>query len=571
MDRKVEPVVVVESGSTPSQDCPWIHHYVYRDLRQTARWFLYFLIVLVALTASRFQTEFFTNPTAATQHNATAGNQTATAASIHLTRFLLQVAGNDSSSSTGAADSSTGRPDSSSTGVGPQEPLTPGTGGLWGIPANSAQIGDVSSNVNVPSNYFARMWAYEAALFLAMIGAALALEIIFTGTFTADLAAFTLLVGAILIGYSANYYDLGLLINNGITRSQIAFAFIAGALAILFGAYLLRLRHTQKPIEDHHPARHALALASLVLWGVALGLACEMMARYFRSANVHASNSDFNVVSIWALTATIFAAAANIAVALSILATGTYTRAFAVFAAIEGIIALAYASEHHSYGPTQGSFSSINLAWEALTIIAGAFSVIAAIFLLATAEAIERDIERKKHHLGLSILTLLLHITLFGLVAALFHKYFWNSSDDHFNIVSAFAWPIGLFASAVAIAAVVEYLVAGEVGGIIALTLTTGLLLLGFAAEMIRYVAVWGPGLSSVARGWEGVAICAAVFSILWALTHLLGRAPSYVAPAQHHDQSRGLVPSQPTEAEFANRGGQPVAQPAAEYPPASR
>jgi len=265
------------------------------------------------------------------------------------------------------------------------------------------------------------------------------------------------------------------------------------------------------------------------------------------------ADSGANPAYNWAYPATIFAASVNIALAHSVLRTGTYTQGFAAFSLITGTIALAWASKHQDKGEwgNKGFSSSVN-AWQSFAIIAGAFSIIVGLLMLVFHKATKTDDQAPPNKMvgrvG-ALVIVVVFFTLIGLVSSLFDKSFLDSShqgndmrvwesnkgDPYANYVSGFAWDFSIWASAVAASFGLELLFHGfATGGITALALTQSANLVGWAAKHTN-VGSQNPdkdNLNSRTRAWEGVALVAGIICVLVALRGLHRSKSSATAPA---------------------------------------
>jgi uncharacterized membrane protein len=387
-----------------------------------------------------------------------------------------------------------------------------------------------------------------ASIQAGIIGSALALEILLTHDFTPDLAALSINFGLIVIGFDGRLVDIGLEENNALGRTQVAFGFIAGSIAVLLGAYLLS---TKKGIPS---ARNSIFAYLLIgFWLVAFGLVSHIIAEMFEHFDNGQADSGANIAYNWAYWATIFAAAVNIALAHAVLRTGTYTQGFAAFALITGVIALAWASKHQDQGEWgDDDFSSSVNAWQSFAIIAGSFSIIIGLLMLIFHKATKTDDQAPPNkmigRLG-ALIVVVVFLTLIGLVANLFDNSFldsdhqgndmrnWqsNKGDPYANDVSGFAWDFSIWASAVAAAFGIELLFHGvATGGITALALTQSANLVGWAAKHANRGSLDPDhdNLNSDTRAWTGVALVAGIICVLVALKGLHRSKSSATAPA---------------------------------------
>jgi hypothetical protein len=420
-----------------------------------------------------------------------------------------------------------------------------------------------SQTRNAVSNF-----ALVAAIQAGIIGSALALEKIITGTFTPDLAAFAINAGLIVIGWAARAVDTGLESNSGLGRTQAAFCFIAGAFAVLYGNYLLS---TVRP-KIFSRGYWAVAVILLVFWLVAFGLVSTLLSELFDHMDTGIADTGANPSFNWAYPATIMAASVNLALAHTLFRTGTYTSGFAAFAAITGVIALAWASQHHDRGEwtvTGEDFTDTVLAWESFAIIAGAISLICGLALAFKAERRKVDGEGSETKVGRfgALIIILVFFTLIGFVAALFVKEFLiregvvygndmrmvggdlapDVREENFgNQVSPFAWDFSVWTSAVAAAFGIEVLFHGwGSGGITALTLTQSANLVGWAAQHTRIGSVRPKfrNLDDLTRAWEGLALVAGILTAILAFYILSSRRDLKPdgAPVVVHQREQGV------------------------------
>jgi hypothetical protein len=435
-----------------------------------------------------------------------------------------------------------------------------------------------------PSKRAIANFAYTASIQAGIIGSALAIEVLVTGSFTPDLAALAINAGLIVIGWDGRFVDVGLERATGLGRTQVAFGFIAGALAVILGAYLIGTRKGQPTT-----AQKIIAWILIALWLVAFGIVSEALAETFEHMDAGVVDNGANIAYNWAYLATIFAASVNIALAHAILRTGSYTSGFAAFAAVTGIIALAWVSKHNDYGTfgpeSDNSFTSTVLAWQSFGVIAGAVSFILGMILAVMHKPAKTDDDEKQNKTvsrGVALLIVIVFFTLIGIVAALYDKSLLDRSQgtygndervvggggNYANNISPFAWEFSIWSSAVAASFGIELLVhGGGSTGIAALTATQGANLVGWAAKHSNVGSVraqWDQ-LKGITRAWEGVALVAGVVAVLVALSILRinahgkrgqdGQPPVVVHPA-NPEQARSLNPED--RYLFHTEGGKP-------------
>jgi hypothetical protein len=392
------------------------------------------------------------------------------------------------------------------------------------------------------------------------------LEKIITGTFTPDLAALAINAGLIVIGWTGRAIDTGLEASTGLGRTQAAFCFIAGGFAVLYGNFLLS---TVRPKVSKGLVGAAIVL--LVFWLVAFGVVSTVLSEMFDHMDIGVADIGANPTFNWAYTATIFAASVNLALAHTMFRTGTYTSGFAAFAAITGVIALAWAGQHHDRGEwntSSADFTDTILAWESFAVIAGAISLILGLFLAFTAER-RKDHEGSEGKVGRlgALVVVLVFFTLIGFVAALFVKQFLvreglvygndmrmvggelypDVREENFgNQVSPFAWDFSVWTSAVAAAFGIEVLINGwGSGGIAALTLTQAANLVGWAAQHTHVGSVRPKfdNLDDLTRAWEGLALVGGIITALLAfyiLSRRDGKADGNPVVV-HHQREQGV------------------------------
>jgi hypothetical protein len=390
-------------------------------------------------------------------------------------------------------------------------------------------------------------FAYSASIQAGIIGSALALEKIVTGTFTPDLAALAINAGLIVIGWDGRLQETGLEENTGVGRTQIAFGFIAGSLAVLFGFSLLSTVR-----ETPQTSLAVIAIILAVVWAIPLGLVCTILTEQYEHFDQDMIDTGANIAYNWAYPATIFAAMVNIALAHTILHTGSYSQGFAAFSAITGVIALAWASNHEdegSYG-NSGDFTDTVTSWQSWAIIAGATSLV--LGLIMTVRQIG---DKKRRDAGaesspsdnkavrvVAFLVVVVFFALIGLVSALFSKQYLDRkysnygndmrvighrSENYANQVSPFAWDFTIWSSAVVASFGIELLINGwKYPGITALVFAEAANLVGWAAKHTNVGSVqddWEK-LDSITRAWEGVALVAGFLACLGALSLLKSR-----------------------------------------------
>jgi len=408
-----------------------------------------------------------------------------------------------------------------------------------------------------PARTTIRNYAFEFAIYSGITTVALALEVLFTQTATSDLAALSINFGALLLGFTAKHLDIGVVTSTGIGRTQAAFGIIAGSFSILFGG---RWLHQKRDVA--HETNNVGALGLVVFWGVALGLAATTLSFSFNDANQGIYNPDSNVEFYFAQSATYVAAAVNLAFAHNILNTGSFTKSFLSLSCFTAIVALAFVSAWYQgdkLSTTKAharAFTDTAVAWASFVIISTALSVVLWVYFLYKGGEQKPHISRVEHPKEAlakprSALNLALNFVLIGLVAKLFQKHYFDRNDkvygndplvvnpdNYGNIVSAFAWPVSIWAATVACSRVVGGLAAAEDWGIQFLNVLFSITLVGFASQHTVF-ALDQNGLSITARAWAGLALVTGsvnfvvhAHNILKAVSH----AEATVTPVHHED-----------------------------------
>jgi len=386
-------------------------------------------------------------------------------------------------------------------------------------------------------------YAYSASIQAGIIGSALALEIYFTGDFTPDLAALAINSGLIVIGWDGFFVDTGLEADTGVGRTQVAFGFIAGGFAIIFGNWLL----STKSKADISIKNRIVAYVLIGLWLVTFGLVSQMLAQTFENFDQGRLDDNANITYFWAYQATIFAASVNIAVAHSLLRTDSCSSGFAAFSAITAIIALAWASQHQDKEggeKNHNDFTETALAWQSLAIISGSISLVIGLFLTVTQKPNRSNDDKEvKVSRLFALVIVVVFCTLIGIVAALFTKHYFERREDVYGVdprvvggenslnymtnnwanqVSPFAWDFSIWASAVAASFGVELLIhGGGSAGLAALAFTQTANLVGWAGKHsnVGNVRPAFDELKGTTEAWEGIALTAGIICALFALT----------------------------------------------------
>jgi len=203
------------------------------------------------------------------------------------------------------------------------------------------------------------------------------------------------------------------------------------------------------------------------------------------------------------------------------------------------------------FGGTYGGGESVSsdftktcVTWESFAVIAGVVSL-GALVLLFNRDELEQDTkatDEEKQFISrpFALLIVLVFWTLIGLVASLFTSHYYDRAQDKYgnsalvvgadandygNSVSPFAWEFTIWSSAVASSMGIDAFVNGVPStGITALTFTTSLNLVGWAAE---HIYVGAPSyldaqshlittdLNPTTRAWEGVALVSGSLAFL--------------------------------------------------------
>jgi len=408
-------------------------------------------------------------------------------------------------------------------------------------------------------------YAYAASIQSGIIAAALAIELLVTGSATPDLAVLAINFGLIAIGWTGWTEDAEYPSNNALTRSQRAFVYIVGALSFLIGVQALFRKRAKVTV-----AFLVIALLYIVFCVVQFALAAELFNEHFDKTAQKQVDQNANIVFNWSYNASIFAAAVNLAVAIAIIVTGTYCSGFAIFGALSGLVALAWASKHQDLGATQGAdFTDTAQSWMSFAIIACAFELIGGIVLLAKGVS-HPQVKSSAALKGGALLVLLGLCTVVGLVAALFdYQYFddyYSVNGDNFNrvgpgnyanLVSPFAWPISIWTSVVGSAFALAIIIRGSPStGLAALSLTEAALLLGWASNHVYFGSALSNNLNPLTRAWEGVALSFAV------LLFFLAGYMLVIVPSEKHEDAhpQGAVPhtdEAPHSSDFINQQNQ--------------
>jgi len=385
-------------------------------------------------------------------------------------------------------------------------------------------------------------FAYDAAISTGIVSSALAIEALITGSGSPDLAGFAITTGLIAMGWTGYSRDVGAYPHDSaLVRAQNAFVFISVGVAILFAMHLLREKKGQTTL-----VLRVLAISNIIVSTVQFGLVARLLDQHFDYNAEGKEDSDANILFNWAYPATIYAASVSVAVAISILFSGSVSSGFAAFQLITGVIALAWASnlnDEDTVGTNPPSnFTDTSLAWQSFAIIAGAHSVIAGLILIIKGKAADSPFAAKileKLRIPariLSVLLLALFFTIIGQVSSLFHDHFLHgdarganmlivdasAADNYGNVVSPFAWPISIWTSAVVCAFSIEVLKNGVAQtGITALALTEAANLLGWSADHTYYGSQIYDSIEGTTRGWQAVCLGSSIVAFLFAL-HLL-------------------------------------------------
>jgi hypothetical protein len=391
-------------------------------------------------------------------------------------------------------------------------------------------------------------FAYDASISTGIVSAALAIEALITGSGSPDLAGFAITTGLVAIGWTGYSRDVGAYpVDTALVRSQNAFVFIGAGFAILFALGILREKKGTTTV-----LLRVLAFTNIIVATVAFGLVSRLLDQHFQYNEEGTEDADANILFNWAYTATIYAASVAIAVAISILVSGSVSSGFAGFQLITGVIALAWASnlnDEDTVGTNPPSdFSDTSLAWQSFAFIAGAYSFVAGLILILKGKAADSPFTQKileKLKLPgrlLAVAFIVLFCTVIGQVSDLYHKHFLDArdrgsnmlivdpqNDNYGNAVSPFAWPISIWTSAVVVGFSIEVLKNGVAQtGITALALTEAANLVGWAAEHTYYGSqhVEADGqvsgsLEGTTRGWQAVCLGSALVAFFFCL-HLL-------------------------------------------------
>jgi hypothetical protein len=376
-------------------------------------------------------------------------------------------------------------------------------------------------------------FAYDAAISTGIVSAALAVEVIFTGSASPDLAAFAITTGLVAIGWTAFSRDQGAFPHDrALVRAQNAFVFLAAGLAFL---YAFGFMHKKKGAPS--TVMRILGVVNIVVSTVQFGLVARLFDQHFDKNKNGEIDEDANILFNWAYPASIYAAQVSIAVAFSLLVTGAASAGFGFFQLVTGVIALAWASNLQDEGTYSHSFTDSSNAWQSFAIIAGSYSIIVGLFLLVkgkSGESRAKEPAKLIHRVVAAVLVCVFFVVI-GQVSSLFHEHFISRSpsvrgsnmlivaadhdNNYGNVVAPFAWPISIWTAAVVVSFGMEVIVKGAAQtGIVALALTESANLVGWAAEFVYFGSPVNNSIEGLARGWGAVCLGGSLVAFLLAL-----------------------------------------------------
>jgi hypothetical protein len=381
-------------------------------------------------------------------------------------------------------------------------------------------------------------FAYDTAIHSGIVSSALAIEIIFMGFASPDLAAFAITQGLVAVGWTAYSRDqTAWPADRALVRVQNAFVFIAVAITIIFA-----LVHLHKRMGNPTAIQRGIAILNIIFACVALGLVSRLFDQHFTRNNDGEIDDDANILFNWAYPATVYHVSVAVANAIALLLCGFVSAGFGAFQLITGVIALAWASNHTDEDTLSGDdFSDTANAWHSFAIILGAYSIIVGLVLIfqgkgADAAKTPRSIIVNR---VAGLILLIVFCVVIGQVAALFDEHYVGTKnsrgnnmlivnpcngddcvgDNYGNVVSPFAWPISIWTAAVVVSFGIEALKHGVCQtGITALALAYSALLLGWAAQHTYFGSAVADSIEGLTRGWQAVCLGGSIVCFFVAL-----------------------------------------------------
>jgi hypothetical protein len=289
----------------------------------------------------------------------------------------------------------------------------------------------------------------------------------------------------------------------------------------------------------------AIALGNIIISAVQFGLVAQLFSEHFNDNERGIVDPNANILFNWSYTATIYAACVAIGNSIAIITAGSVGTGFGAFQAITGIIALAWASNHYDEGTYgKSDFTDTALTWMSFAIIAGVWSLVVGIYLLAVGKGNESKfaVESKDKSIWYRLAGVALFIifaVIIGLVAALFSYHYLKESsrrtrgsnmlivdagptaqnpsgDNYGNAISPFAWPMSIWTSAVVGAFAFDAIRHGVASaGITALALTEAANLLGWSAEHTYFGSAVFDSIKGTTRGWQAVCLGGSILAFI--------------------------------------------------------
>jgi hypothetical protein len=407
-------------------------------------------------------------------------------------------------------------------------------------------------------------FAYDASIGTGIVSGALAIEAMYLGVLSADLAGFAICVALVAMGWTGYSRDVGAYRgDDALVRSQNALLFISAGLAIIFA--LGGLSTHLKAKKKLGFLLTAIAIGNIIVSAVQFGLVAQLFSEHFDDNTKGVVDPNANILFNWSYTATIYAACVAIGNSIAIFTAGSVSTGFGAFQSFTGIIALAWASNHKDEGSYGSDFTHTALTWISFAIIAGAWSFFVGIYLIITGKANESKfaVESKDKSVWYRLAGAILFIlacVIIGQVASLFDEHYLKESsertrgsnmlivdagptaqnpngDNYGNAVSPFAWPISIWTSAVLGGFGIDALKHG-IGsiGITALALTEAANLLGWAAQHTYFGSAVFDSIEGTTRGWQAVALGTSILAIFVAFWMLMSQD---VERENEHDTDR--------------------------------